>query len=432
LSDKSEFYTLLDSFGIAHRSIGSRAWWDVIQRTGTPFIKQINETTSQVLFIWQDPQGNEHHSTTASVLLDVNSITDHHSWYPKCLHRVPETDVWLGQLEVDSRWRGSYSFIPIKQHQLPEVVRESQLGSRESQRKWWMEVAVNQIADDLNMLPTLVSGWGMSSPLHLPRAAQEEGWKEWEQGSLNDISADRIHTLNWSEKILGNQRSCWLFSTATGEAPLVVLLDGQKWNAASGTLSVLQYLTESERIAPAHYLLIPSIDGKTRWKELGCDHSFWYAIVNNLFPLVQAELSKSRRSISDYVVAGQSLGGLSALYASLAFPNFFSNIISLSGSFWWPEENRMRDSNVNQSDGVVVDGLADQILKRHFSVSHLKVFMTVGSGEGDMHLYNDTTYQAIKERGGAVQYRKVHGGHDWLSWRSGLVDGLRRLIPTTS
>ncbi|AEF55197.1 enterochelin esterase [Marinomonas posidonica] len=432
MSDKTELYTLLDRIGIAHHQAGSQAWWEVIQRSGTPFIKSINESTSLVLFIWQDPQGNEHTSTTASVLLDVNSLTDHHSWYPKCLHRVPETDVWLGQLEVDSRWRGSYSFIPIKQHQLPEVARESQLDSRESQRKWWMEVAGNQIADDLNLLPTLVSGWGMSSPLHLPYAEKEEGWKEWEQGRLKAIPVDQVHTVDWAEEMLENQRTCWLFSTAIGDAPLVILLDGQKWSAASGTLSVLQYLTETKAIAPAHYLLIPSIDGKTRWKELGCDHSFWQAMVNNLFPLVQIQLSNSSRSISSYVVAGQSLGGLSALYAGLVFPDYFSKVISLSGSFWWPEEERMRDSRANESNDIVVNSLADQILQNRFGVAHLKVFMTVGVGEGDMHFYNDVMCNAIKQRGGVVHYDKVYGGHDWLSWRSSLIDGLRHLIPATS
>lgn len=430
--DKTEHHRLLNSVGMDLHQIGCRAWWEVIRQTGTPFIKPLNESSSLVVFIWQDPEGNEQTSTTASVLLDVNSLTDHHSWYPKCLHRVPETDVWLGQLEVDSRWRGSYSFIPIKQHQLPEIVRESRSDSRESQRKWWMEVAINQIADDLNLLPTLVSGWGMSSPLHLPHAKKEEGWKEWEQERLNAIPVDRIHTLYWVEKLLENQRPCWLFSTATGEAPLVILLDGQKWDAASGTLSVLQYLTDTQKIAPAHYLLIPSIDGKTRWQELGCNHSFWQAIVNNLFPLVQTHLSKSNRSISDYMVAGQSLGGLSALYAGLVFPDYFSNIISLSGSFWWPEENRMRDSNSSKSCDMVVNSLADQILQKRFSTAHLKVFMTVGAGEGDMHFYNDITCNAIKQRGGVVHYDKVYGGHDWLSWRSALIDGLRHLIPARS
>lgn len=438
LFEQLELRALLEGFGVAHHQVGSQAWWEAIRHSGGPFVKPINNSTSLVLFIWQDPQGNEKNSTTASVLLDVNSLTDHHSWQPKCLHRVPETDVWLGQLEVDSKWRGSYSFIPIEQHQLPEFVRESQSGSRESQRAWWMDVVGNQIADDLNALPMLVSGWGMSSPLHLPDAVKELGWKEWEQGLLNAVPADRIHTVHWAEEVLGNQRQCWLFSTAAGEAPLVVLLDGQKWNAASGTLSVLQHLTDTKKIAPAHYLLIPSIDGKTRWKELGCHFPFWQSLISNLLPIVQIQLSHSQRSISDYVVAGQSLGGLSALYAGLVFPEYFSKIISLSGSFWWPEENRMRSPKLLESDddttldNIPSNSLADQILHDRVSVAHLDVYMTVGTGEEDMHSYNDVTHEVIKSKGGVVYYDKVYGGHDWLSWRSNLVNGLLHLLPVNS
>ncbi len=36
------------------------------------------------------------------------------------------------------------------------------------------------------------------------------------------------------------------------------------------------------------------------------------------------------------VVAGQSFGGLSALYAGLHWPERFGCVLSQSGSYWWP------------------------------------------------------------------------------------------------
>ena len=430
--DSCELNVWLGNAEMSGQIVGSEEWWELVKQFGTPFITLTGDLTCDVLFLWRDPQGNEHCSETASVLLDVNSLTDHHSWEPTCLERIAGSNVWIGQLTIDSRWRGSYSFIPIKRHQLPNVVQKTQSDSSESQRRWWLDVAKNQTADKLNVSPELVSGWGMSSPLHLPGAVKEVGWSEWEQGLLSSISVDRIQIIRWSDAVLGNQRDCWLFSTAAGEAPLVVLLDGQKWSASSGTLSVLQHLTDTKKIAPAHYLLIPSIDGKTRWKELGCHFPFWQSLISNLLPIVQIQLSHSQRSISDYVVAGQSLGGLSALYAGLVFPEYFSKVISLSGSFWWPEESRMRDAKLSESQSVVPNGLADQILQNQVSVTHLNVFMTVGVGEEDMHLYNEVTCEAIKRKGGAVYFDRVYGGHDWLSWRSGLVNGLRYLMPVMS
>lgn len=437
LIEKSELPVWLECYGVTYDQIGSKAWWKAVGITGTPFVKQDNKQTSSVLFLWQDPQGNEFESSTVGVLLDVNSLTDHHCWEPVCLGRVSGTDVWLGELRVDSSWRGSYSFIPIEKHQLPDLVRQAGDGSREAQRVWWMSVAVNQISDPLNPLPELISGWGMSSPLHLPLAKVELGWEDWEAGRLELVDANQVLPLNWVSQDLGNQRDCRIFSTSMADAPLVILLDGQKWDATSGTLSVLQYLTQVNEIAPAHYLLIPSIDGKTRWKELGCHRPFWQAVINDLLPQVEIRLANTGRSIKEYLVAGQSLGGLAALHAGVTFPEYFSKVISLSGSFWWPEEDRMRTPNDTSSshnwlENVPANSLADQIINDQVSVSHLQVFLNVGSGEADMCLYNEATSQSIQQKGGRVHCEVVCGGHDWLSWRSGLVEGLRHLMPARS
>lgn len=424
--------SLLNSFDLVHSQIGSDLWWEAIRTIGAPFIKELDDHNSSVLFIWQDPMGDEKKSSVASVLLDVNCLTDHHSWKPVSLHRMPGTDVWFTQLTVDSTWRASYSFIPIKANQLPDIAQKNGDGSSESQRAWWIDVATNQISDSLNRLPTLLSGWGVGSALHLPKATQELGWQEWERGELEAIAIDQLYSVKWLSSLLGNQRDCSLFSTASGNAPLVVLLDGQKWGVDSGALSVIKYLTDNNKISPAHYLLIPSINAKTRWKELSCYHDFWLSMVNDLLPKVQAELLKSDNTICDYLIAGQSLGGLSALYAGLHFPDYFSKVITLSGSFWWPDKNRMRNSD-NQSsvdmNKPAENSLAAQIMSDNLSVSGLQIFQSVGLGEKNMCLDNDMTYQAIQQKGGSVHYEKMCGGHDWLSWRSGLVNGLLKLLP---
>ena len=417
--------SLLIHFELSYYQLGFSSWWKEISLIGGPFIKEQDEHNSLVLFLWQDPIGNEKKSTTASVLLNVNSLTDHHSWKPACLKREAGTDVWFALLDVDSTWRGSYSFIPIKAHQCPDVVRKS-ADDRENQRSWWKSVVNNQVHDALNPLPKHLSGWGMSSPLHLPKAPVEEGWQEWEGQKLETFPREKLHFFTWLSASLENQRECCLFSTAIGDAPLVLLLDGQKWGVDSGTLSVIKYLTDSQKIAPAHYLLIPALDGKTRWKELGCYHPFWLAVVNDLLPMVKAELVTSGRSICDHLVAGQSLGGLSALYAALHFPDYFSKVITLSGSFWWPEVNAMRNPDTFKQGLKIApkNSLTEQIMTDKVSVLSLDVFQTVGIGEQNMCLHNDMLYQAIVQKGGNIHYEKMSGGHDWLSWRAGLINGL--------
>ena len=430
--EKISRYSLLNRLNPSDENIGCSEWWRDICDSGTPLIAAPKDGYCQVLFLWRDPQGNETESMTQTVLLDVNSITDHHSWTPVCLERLNGTNLWFAQLTINSHWRGSYSFIPIEKEKLPDVVRASGDGSVQAQRNWWLDVAKNQTVDPLNNLPTLQSGWGRSSPLHLPDAPLEEGWKEWELGGLDLIQGNQILTWTWESLDLGNQRECWLFSTAIGEAPLIILLDGQRWGAGSGTLSVLQHLTDIGRILPAHYLMISSIDGETRWQELGCYRPFWESVIGSLLPIVELKLAASNSFVSEYLVAGQSLGGLSSLYAGVTFADVFSKVISLSGSFWWPDKDRMIDpNNVFASKSIPDNSLAEQILNDQLSVSHLKVYQSVGSGEEDMCVYNEQTYDAIKEKGGCVQYEVFCGGHDWLSWRSGLIKGLLFLIPAS-
>jgi len=421
---------------LADKVIGSTLWWKSIKKMGTPFIQKQDQQTCRVIFIWQDPQGDEIQSDTENVLLNVNSLTDHHSWTPACLTRISGTDVWLGELIVNIKWRGSYSFIPIMAEQLPEIARKKSNGSIEAQRQWWLDVVNNQRNDPLNPLPSLISGWGSSSALHLPGAPAELGWNEWDKGIVPEVSKHVIYPIQWISAELGNRRECFIFSTALGDAPLVVLLDGQKWGEASGTLSVLKHLTKTKKIAPAHYLLIPSLDNKTRWKELSCHYPFWFSLVCTLLPEVKIQLAKSYNTVSDYLVAGQSLGGLSALYAGIHFSDYFSKVITLSGSFWWPEVDRMKKKiSLNESDEsrlytVPENSLAAQILDERVTVESLEVYQTVGLGEQDMCLYNDLTMKAIQQKGGNVYYEKVSGGHDWLSWRSCLINGLEKLLPS--
>lgn len=436
MNNKFKLEILLNYFDLPVDEIGGVRWWGNLKRIGAPFITKQEEGTCLVLFLWQDPLGSEKTSDTASVLLNVNSLTNHNSWEPVCLQRENGSDVWFGQLSTASNWRASYSFIPIKSNQLPEIAQKNSSSSREEQRKWWLDVVKNQTYDPLNQLPSIVSSWGNGSALHLPNADTELGWSDWEKGILLPISTADICIIKWTSPSLDNQRDCLLFSTAVDDAPLVILLDGQKWGEESGALSVLQHLTDMKKIAPAHYLLIPSINNQVRWQELSCYRPFWLAVINELLPLIQKKLIQSECTASDYLIAGQSLGGLSALYAGLYFPDYFSKIISLSGSFWWPEIDRMRDPEAFKSanpewlNKAPKNSLADLIMNNDVSVLGLKIYQTIGLSEKDLCVYNDITYQVIQQKGGVVYYEKVCGGHDWLSWRASLVNGLIKLMPS--
>ena len=76
----------------------------------------------------------------------------------------------------------------------------------------------------------------------------------------------------------------------------------------------LTSLTHRRQLPPAVYVLIDAIDTTHRAHELPCNADFWLAVQQELLPLVKAIASFSDRA-DRTVVAGQSFGGLSALYA---------------------------------------------------------------------------------------------------------------------
>jgi Enterochelin esterase and related enzymes len=276
--------------------VGSDLWWQCLLRLGGPFesddcsSKRV-KGTKRVDFFWRDPEG-EKLSNTAQVLLDINSVTNHKSWDPVSLNRVKNTDVWHQAIEVDALWRGSYGFIPLSKEQTSQVAYASSDGSSEAQREWYISIMDQAISDPLNPRPDIVSGRGcLASPLIMKSADTEIGWTQWDKGELPEFKRDEISTIRWNSRLLNNARRVWHFETGLDndhslsdiqQKPIVILLDGQRWSMPSGAPSVLAYLTRIGMLAPAHYLLIDSIDGKTRWGELSCNAQFWDAVFSEL------------------------------------------------------------------------------------------------------------------------------------------------------
>lgn len=102
--------------------------------------------------------------------------------------------------------------------------------------------------------------------------------------------------------------------------------------------SPLAALTREGRLPPAVYLLIDAIDNQRRGVELPCHRDFWLAVQEELLPLVHGYAPFSDRP-DRTVAAGQSFGGLAAMFAALNWPQRFGCVLSQSGSYWWPHRD---------------------------------------------------------------------------------------------
>lgn len=116
------------------------------------------------------------------------------------------------------------------------------------------------------------------------------------------------------------------------------------------------------------------------------------------------------------MVAGQSFGGLSSLYAALNWPQRFGCVLSQSGSYWWPHRG------ANQ-DGLLIE----QLKAGEKSATGLRIVLEAGRREPLIFRANQALYAQLQHPQQTVFWRQVDGGHDALCWRGGLTQGLMTL-----
>lgn len=422
-----------DSYFDSIQTPGSERWWLAMQEEGIPVIKNKENQGCEVLFLWRDPEGHEATSQTKTVFIDINSVTDHHSTKPAAMIRHTGTDIWFWHVELPSVWRGSYQFIPLTSARTPEWNNEDD--QHRQQRRWWMSILPSAVPDRLNAGCGYMSHWGTRlSILQMPDAPSQAAWFARDNGS--DDEPLGLHRLNWDSLILNNRRNVWVYATGRADLsaeekaqrPLVMLLDGRFWAESMPIFSALDYETEQGHIPPAVYVLIDEINGQQRSIELPCNTEFWQAVLTELLPWLKEDFAFTDRA-EKTVVAGQSFGGLAAMYAGYNWPDRFGCVLSQSGSFWWPDldlAGKVADRIHGRLPGVrgwLVNHIEANPIHRP-----LKVYLEAGTREGEMISLSESMNDVLAEGDHQVMFNSFEGGHDRACWRGGLLTGLHWLL----
>ncbi|MCD4560954.1 enterochelin esterase [Lelliottia nimipressuralis] len=386
---------------------GSDAWWQ--SKKGPEAVREGDNY--RVTFWWRDPGGTQLTSTVQRVWIYITGVTDHHqNARPQSLMRLPDTDVWQWQGEFSPEWRGSYCFIPSDNAQdFDETVFTADAPDRMALREGWRKLLPNAIADPLNAQSWRGGRGHPVSALEMPNAPVQPGWNHPE----TPYSAP--HCIQWHSPRLGNSRRVWIFTTGeerVAERPLAILLDGQFWAESMPVWPALTALTNEGQLPPAVYVLIDVIDTAHRSRELPCNPDFWLAVQDELLPQIHAIAPFSPRA-DHTVVAGQSFGGLSSLYAGLNWPQRFGCVLSQSGSYWWPHRGA-------QQDGLLIE----QLKAGEKSAQNLRIVLEAGQREPLIFRANQAIYAQLQHTQQSIFWRQVDGGHDALCWRGGLTQGL--------
>ncbi|AWS97936.1 MULTISPECIES: enterochelin esterase [Citrobacter] len=389
---------------------GSEAWWQ--SKKGPEWEREENGNY-RVTFWWRDPQGTEKESAIRRVWVYITGVTDHHQNVPpQSMQRINGTNVWCWSVSLSANWRGSYCFIPTARDDIFAALAADETPGRNVLREGWRQLLPQAIADPLNPQSWRGGRGHAVSALEMPDAPVQPGW---DQPAAPDCPAV---CLQWHSARLCNTRRVWVFTTGDDQPearPLAILLDGQFWAQSMPVWPALASLTHRGDLPPAVYLLIDAIDTSHRSRELPCNADFWLAVQQELLPLVKATTAFSDDP-QRTVVAGQSFGGLSALYAGLNWPARFGCVLSQSGSFWWPHRG-------SHQDGAIVE----QLKSGKVSVQGLRIVLEAGIREPIIFRANQALYAQLPSAPQSIFWRQVDGGHDALCWRGGLMQGLMTL-----
>lgn len=299
------------------------------------------------------------------------------SWSePVPLRRWGQTDCWYAEVSMPARLRVTYQLL----------------------------AGESAYADPLNP----VGAGGDRSIVATPDAPEQP---HWPVVGADDVLPLPLTRIRWAAERLGGRRTVRVHP-AGGGGPVVLLLDGDDWLYLHPAMTAFDSAVASGEIPPVTLVFLPA---KDRAAEFACRPELWEAVRDELLPLV-AETGVPADP-DRLVVAGQSLGGLSAMYAALEFPDLVSRVACQSGSFWWTPYAMDRPDPL----GGPVGGAVATRLRERPDLSGLRIAFDVGEHETRMLPHCELTESLTQQAGATVRVSRSASGHDRAGWRHALL-----------
>lgn len=389
-------------------------FWAETERSGTPLVEELDGRPGHraVTFLWRG------HRATRQVLFQGNRITDRDHLAGSLLTRVPGTDVWHLGLRLRADHRGSYRLaadISLREPPADPAGLQQRLRS----------LSAHAAADPLNPR-RVATRWDAadSSFFALPHAPAQP-WT----GRRGTVPAGRVerHRVPAAEPV--GDRDTWVYlppglgRQAGTPLPVAVVCDGDMWFGRLGFGDTLDAMIADGALPPLVVVAPDAVDRRTRWRDLGAREPFVAFLADELLPWAAGRwplTTDPRRT----VVAGQSLGGMTALYAGLLRPDRFGNVLAQSASLWWRP-------GLPSPAGAKPEVSGDPWLVTRFRSAPprpLTVHLDVGLHEGAMADHSRVLYDALCATGHRATFDTYNGGHDYACWHGALADGLARLL----
>lgn len=356
-------------------------FWQNLPRT--PLIEPYDSEQSVVTFLWRATE------PLAGVLLFLNAFTRKDQLTESQLERLIATDIWSLSMVMPNSWRASYAFHPYS-----AAARPVWLDSNDAREI--REGLIQGIADPLNPEHMRNRSGRPQSVITLP-AAPAQPWLQPRNGPRAEAAqpiAGPAGKQLWVWRPEGSENST---------LPLLIACDGDVWTSSQNLVTTVNNLIHDREIPPLMLVMVDHSDLEERWKELSASGDGSHYLARVLLPWLRERYRLSTNA-AEVIVAGQSLGGLTALNTVLHYPNLVGAALSQSASLW-------------------------QELALPHPLPQVRAYLEVGSYETILLEPNRVFRDNLVASGSHITYVEYTGGHDYACWRGGIAQGLRALLP---
>ena len=416
---------------IASGQKNTEAFWKEIAARGTPLVEPFGPDGKYqlVTFLWQSTHA------TRNVLV-IGSFWGVGAPAAYSMHQIANSDVWYLTLKLPSGARFTYQLSPND----PLTFDDPRAAQRAATRQ-----ADPLSLNPLSACPPDTSKFSCESVAELPGATPQP-WTIKKPGTPEGRLEKQIIKSNIQK--LERPFSVYTPAKYKADGPpeaLLIMFDGEDLSDDTFRLTTLNTLIAASKIPPTVAVFVENVP-RRRLVDLVANPEFADFLAAELVPWIRAHYNVSKDA-ARVVVGGFSAGGLAAPYVALRHPEIFGNVLSASGAFWWSFEHNggVCGARCPDSGGRGGDGSRDATTEGNFMVKQflaspkvpLRFYLAAGTFEADSNGEGGNILESTRHlrdvllaKGYEVHYQQFVGGHDGLSWRGSLADGLIALLGT--
>lgn len=401
----------------AHDAAAIEAFWQEVQRTGTPLIEAVPGRSDDLLytFLWR--------AAPDQVAVNVQF----NGWFPlrssrgfDDFTRLGESNVWYTSYTLPRNAQFRYELIsPKGWHASPDRATYFTMDNREYET----------FHDPLNR--DLIDWNGAVTSHAQGPAAVTSAYLHKRAG----VPAGTIETISLPGDEVQHRPPLRIYLPAGYQAThrdygLVLAYDGNQYTHGVPMPMILDNMIAAKAIPPVIVVFLESPD---RDSEFPPNDVFQRYIGTVLMPQIHVRYRVGRDPARN-VVLGSSYGGLAATYTAFKHPDLFANVISQSGSYAWyprqptpggPAAATSPSRGVNPETGWLIKYAAE------LPKQNVRFYLDAGTWEGGGMLSANRLMRAVLQgKGYKISYHEEPGTHSSYYWMLRLPAELATVLGT--